>query len=75
MAEKRSVETVKKALEAAKPRKFKESVEISINLRDVDLSIPKNRIDEEIVLPKGRVGRACPEGEGHGGPGDPASGD
>ena len=54
MAEKRSVETVKKALEAAKPREFKESVEIAINLKDVDLSVPKNRIDDEVVLPKGR---------------------
>ena len=54
MAEKRSIETVKKALEAAKPREFKETVEIAINLKDVDLSVPKNRIDDEVVLPKGR---------------------
>lgn len=54
MAEKRSVETIKKALEAAKPRGFTESVEVAINLRDVDLSVPKNRIDEELALPKGR---------------------
>ncbi len=31
-----------------------ESVEISINLRDVDLTLPRNRIEDEIVLPKGR---------------------
>lgn len=54
MAEKRTVETVKKALEAAKPRAFKESVEVAINLRDVDLSVPKNRVDDEVVLPRGR---------------------
>jgi len=48
------VEGIRKALEGAKPRKFKESVEICINLKDVDLAIPKNRIDEEIPLPKGR---------------------
>lgn len=54
MAEKHAIETVKKALEAAKPRQFKESVEVALNLREVDLSVPKNRIDEEIVLPKGR---------------------
>ncbi len=54
MAEKHTIETVKKALEAARPRNFKESVEVALNLREVDLSIPRNRIDEEIVLPKGR---------------------
>ena len=54
MAEKRSIDTVKKAIEAAKPRGFKESVEIAVNLKDVDLSVPKNRIDDEVVLPKGR---------------------
>jgi large subunit ribosomal protein L1 len=48
------VEGIRKALEGAKPRKFQESVEICINLKDVDLAIPKNRIDEEIPLPKGR---------------------
>jgi large subunit ribosomal protein L1 len=54
LPEKRSVDAVKKALEAAKPRQFRESVEVAINLRDVDLSVPKNRIDEELSLPKGR---------------------
>ena len=54
MAEKHAIETVKKALEAAKPRQFRESVEVALNLREVDLSVPKNRIDEEVVLPKGR---------------------
>ncbi len=54
MADKHSIETIKKALEAAKPREFKESVEVSVNLRDIDLSVPKNRVDEEVVLPKGR---------------------
>ncbi|HKZ23351.1 MAG TPA: 50S ribosomal protein L1 [Thermoplasmata archaeon] len=54
MADKHSVETVKKAIEVAKPREFKETVEVSVNVRDVDLSVPKNRVDEEVVLPKGR---------------------
>jgi large subunit ribosomal protein L1 len=45
---------IKKALEQSKDRNFKESVELAINLKDVDLSIPKNRIDEEVILPKGR---------------------
>jgi large subunit ribosomal protein L1 len=54
MADDKIVEGIRKALEGAKPRKFKESVEICINLKDVDLAIPKNRIDEDIPLPKGR---------------------
>jgi len=53
-AEKKTIETVLKALEAAPPRKFSESVEIAINLRDIDLSVPKNRIDEDVILPRGR---------------------
>ena len=47
-------ELVKKALEGSKERKFQESVDLAINLRGVDLSQPKNRIEEEILLPKGR---------------------
>jgi large subunit ribosomal protein L1 len=54
LAEKHSIDTVKKALEVAKPRTFKETVEVALNLREVDLSVPKNRIDEEVLLPKGR---------------------
>jgi large subunit ribosomal protein L1 len=46
--------SVKKALESSPTRKFKESVEIAFNLKDIDLSIPKNRVDMEIRLPKGR---------------------
>ena len=54
MAEKSTVIAVQKALESAKKRNFVETVELAINLRDVDLSLPKNRIQEDIVLPKGR---------------------
>jgi large subunit ribosomal protein L1 len=54
LAEKHSIDTVKKALEVAKARTFKETVEVALNLREVDLSVPKNRIDEEVLLPKGR---------------------
>ena len=45
---------MQKALESAKKRKFTETVELAINLRDVDLSIPKNRIQDDIILPNGR---------------------
>lgn len=54
MADKKLVEAIEKALKEAKPRNFKESVEISINLKDVDLTLPRNRIEGEVVLPKGR---------------------
>jgi len=48
------VDLVKQALEGSKERKFKESVDLAINLKGVDLSQPKYRIEEEILLPKGR---------------------
>ncbi|HDM36983.1 MAG TPA: 50S ribosomal protein L1 [Candidatus Syntrophoarchaeum butanivorans] len=34
-------------------RKFTESVELAFNLKNVDMGKPKNRIDEEILLPHG----------------------
>jgi len=57
LAEKKTIKAVKEALESAKERKFSESVDLAVNLKDIDLSIPKNRVDDEILLPKGR-GRA-----------------
>ncbi len=46
---------VSQALEQGKGlRKFTQSVDMAITLKNVDLNIPKNRIDEEIILPKGR---------------------
>ncbi|MCA1812343.1 MAG: 50S ribosomal protein L1 [Halobacteriales archaeon] len=46
---------MQKALEQGKgKRKFTQSVELAINLQHIDLSVPKNRIDEEVQLPKGR---------------------
>jgi large subunit ribosomal protein L1 len=45
---------VTEALEKAPPRKFSESIELSVNLRDIDLSVPGNRLNEEIILPRGR---------------------
>jgi large subunit ribosomal protein L1 len=54
LAEKTTIEAVTKALEGSKKRKFKETVELAVNLKDVDLAIPKNRIDEDVILPKGR---------------------
>ena len=56
IAEKPIVEAVQKALDASKAqeRKFTQSVDLAILLKNVDLSVPKNRIDEDVILPKGR---------------------
>ncbi len=35
-------------------RKFTQSVDLSVTLKNVDMNLPKNRIDEDIILPKGR---------------------
>ena len=45
---------IKEVIADSPERKFQESVELAINLKDIDLSNPKNRIEEEINLPKGR---------------------
>ncbi len=49
------MEAVTSALEQGKgKRKFTQSIDMAITLKNVDLNIPKNRIDEEIILPHGR---------------------
>ena len=54
MVDKTSIQkAVKSALDRAPERKFKESVDITVNLRNIDMSQPKNRIDETILLPNG----------------------
>ncbi|WP_254763585.1 50S ribosomal protein L1 [Natrinema marinum] len=44
---------VARALEDAPDRNFTETVDLAINLRDLDLNEPSNRVDESIVLPSG----------------------
>jgi large subunit ribosomal protein L1 len=48
------VDIIKKLQTESKQRKFLESVELAINLKDIDLTNPKNRIQEEVPLPNGR---------------------
>jgi len=48
------MEAIEKAKKAGKPRNFKQSMELIINIRDVDLRKPENRIYEVIELPHGR---------------------
>ena len=47
------VEAVSRALEEAPARNFRETVDLAINLRDLDLNDPANRVDESVVLPAG----------------------
>lgn len=56
MADKKTIELVQKALEDSKKieRKFKQNVDLVINLKNIDLNEAKNRIDEEIILPHGK---------------------
>jgi large subunit ribosomal protein L1 len=46
-------DAVSRALEDAPSRNFRETVDLAINLRDLDLNDPSNRVDESIVLPRG----------------------
>ena len=56
MADKKTIEAVEKALEESKKlnRKFKQTIDLAVTLKNVDLNESKNRIDEEIILPNGR---------------------
>jgi large subunit ribosomal protein L1 len=56
MADKKTIELVQKALDESKKldRKFKQNIDLVINLKNVDLNDSKNRIDEEIILPHGK---------------------
>ena len=53
MAEKTILEAVKKVLEESPKRNFSESVDLAINLKNLDMNQPKNRVDEEVILPHG----------------------
>ena len=53
MVEKTVLEAVKKVLEESPQRKFSESVDLAINLKNLDMNQPKNRVDEEVILPRG----------------------
>ena len=46
------ISAVAAAMEQAPKRKFRESIDITINLKHVYMAQPKNRIDETILLPQ-----------------------
>ena len=56
MTDSKTVEAVQKALEESKKleRKFKQSVDVVINLKNIDMNDAKNRIEDEVMLPHGR---------------------
>ena len=56
MADSKTVEAVQKAIEESKKlnRKFKQSVDVIINLKNIDMNDAKNRIEDEVILPHGR---------------------
>ena len=60
MTDKKTTEAVSKVLDESKKlnRKFKQNIDIVFNIKNVDLNIPKNRVDEEVVLPHGRGNEA-----------------
>ena len=56
MTAKKTIDIVEKALEESKKldRKFKENVDLVFNLKNIDMNLPKNRVDQEVILPHGR---------------------
>lgn len=48
-----TINAVKTILSDSPPRNFAESVDLAINLKSIDLSQPRFRVDEEIILPHG----------------------
>jgi len=56
MTDKKILDVVGKILDDSKKlnRKFKQNIDLVFNLKNLDLEVPKNRVDEEIILPHGR---------------------
>ncbi|MCC6017785.1 MAG: 50S ribosomal protein L1 [archaeon YNP-LCB-003-016] len=59
-------DAIEEAKKESKKRNFKQSVELIINLRDVDLKKPENRINEKVILPNqiGKEISVCVFGDG-----------
>jgi large subunit ribosomal protein L1 len=60
MSDKKISNAVEKILQESKKlnRKVKQNIDLVVNLKNIDLNNPKNRIDEEIILPNGRGNKA-----------------
>ncbi len=57
MEQEKLLNAIKQALEKSPQRNFSESIDLAINLKNLDMNQPQNRLDEEIILPHG-VGKA-----------------
>ena len=57
MDRKKLAQAINAALEEKGKRKFKQSVELIINMRGIDFSKSENRLNLDIVLPKGKGGK------------------
>ena len=53
MEHEKIVTAVKEAMEKSPQRQFSESIDLAINLKNLDMNQPQNRLDEEIILPNG----------------------
>jgi len=58
MDRKKLTEAINKSLEDKGKRKFTQSLELIINTRGVDFSKSENRVNVDVVLPKGKGGKA-----------------
>ncbi|HXW66872.1 MAG TPA: 50S ribosomal protein L1 [Thermoplasmata archaeon] len=54
MPDRPSLDVVSEVLGKTPARHFAQSIEMSVNLKDLDLSVPKNRLEDEVQLPNGR---------------------
>src|SRR5215468_3450333 len=54
MADRNALDVVTEALGKSPAREFAETVELAVNLKDLDLTVPKNRLEDEVPLPNGR---------------------
>ena len=56
MTDSKTAEAVQKAIDESKKlnRKFKQSVDVIINLKNIDMNDAKNRVEDEVMLPHGR---------------------
>lgn len=54
MDRKKITEAITKALEDKGKRKFTQSVELIVNFRGIDFTKAENRLNIDVILPKGR---------------------